>query len=94
LDVVTSTELNRNGLPDLQQLRLAASDRRCLVTANRDDYINLTTQLLEAGEPHAGVLIVPSSWTTAGFSRIAQALKAYAERHGDAPTTYLLDFLR
>jgi hypothetical protein len=94
LDVVSSHELGRDGLPDEEQLRLAALDGRCLVTKNRRHFTRLTLQFFEQGRPHAGVLVLPASWRTDDFGRIARALASYAEMRGEGPTDYLLDFLR
>ncbi len=94
LDVVSSHELGRNKLSDEEQLRLAALDGRCLVTANRQDLVRITNSFFDAQRPHAGVLIVPGSWNTADFSHIAQALASYARSHASGSTSYLLDVLR
>jgi predicted nuclease of predicted toxin-antitoxin system len=93
-DVVSVLEIGRSGLSDEVQLEFAAQHGRCLVSANRDDFVRLTERFYRAQRPHAGVLIVPASMPPQQFSRLARALVAYAERHGDAPTAYLLDFLR
>ena len=93
LDVVTSHQFSRHTLPDEDQLTLAAADGRCLVTANRDDFIRLTNLFFHEQRPHAGVLIVPRSMPTSHFTRIARALVAYAESHVEASTSYLVDFL-
>jgi predicted nuclease of predicted toxin-antitoxin system len=94
LDVISCEELGRQGLSDLEQLRLAAQDGRCLVTANRDDFIRLTTLFAQTGRPHAGVLIVPSRWRTDQFTRIARALASFETRHAGGSTNYLIEFLR
>ena len=94
LDVLSSHEVGRDQLTDQEQLLLAARDGRCLVTKNREDFIQLTAQFFERGWPHAGVLIIPATWPTSDFARLARALASYAERRGKAPADYLLDFLR
>ena len=94
LDVVSSHEVGRDRLSDDEQLKLAALDGRCFVTKDRDDFTRLTVQYFEQGYPHAGVLIIPANWPTDDFARIARALAAYADSHTEAPTDYLLDFLR
>lgn len=73
---------------------LAAAEGRCVVTVNRDHFIALTTLFFESQRPHAGVLVVPSTWRTGDFSRIARSLLAYSQARGDAPASYLCDFLR
>lgn len=93
LDVTGALELGRRKLTDEEQLRLAAAEGRCLVTADRD-FIGITERFAAAGEPHAGVLLVPSAWPTSAYSRIAHAMRAYAERRGGGSTEYLVDYLR
>jgi len=92
LDVVTAIELGRRRLSDQAQLELAAQDDRCLVTVDRD-FIGLTVRFLESQQPHNGVLIVPTSLPSDHFTAIAQALKRYAETHGDTPMAYVIDYL-
>ena len=93
LDALSSEELGRSGLTDEEQLRLAGSDGRCVVTADLD-FIDLTELFSETRQPHAGVLIVPPTWSTAQFTRIARALATYARQHAGGSTEYLLDYLR
>jgi predicted nuclease of predicted toxin-antitoxin system len=93
LDVVSSEELGRNGLSDEEQLRLAAEDGCCLVTADLG-FINLSAVFAESLRPHAGVLIVPPTWSTSQFARIARALAAYVQRFPGDTTDYLVDYLR
>lgn len=93
LDATSSHEEMRNGTSDAEQLRWAASQERCLVSRNRDDFIELTVSFFENLEPHAGVLIVPYSLPNNQFSRLADALADYASRHPDGMQPYTLDFL-
>jgi len=93
IDATSSHEEMRNGTSDWEQLRWAASQERCLVTRNRDDFIHLTVAAFENQEPHAGVLIVPHSLPGNQFGRIAVALVDYAQRHPDGMQPYTLDFL-
>ncbi len=93
LDVDSVEELGRKGFADEEQLLLAAEDSRCVVTADRDDFIEPTDRFFSEGRPHAGVLIVPSTWQTSEFARIARAMKRYANARGDAANDYLIDFL-
>ena len=93
VDVISSHECGRDGLPDETQLRLAAEEGRCFVTFNRDDFLELTVRFFENGWPHAGVLIVSRSLPRRSFAAIAAALVAYAQRYeGDLPS-YTTDFL-
>ncbi len=94
LDVIGCAEAGRLGLTDEEQLTLAAQERRCIVTANRNDFMVLTNQFLQEQRAHAGVLVVPPSMPTDQFTRVARPIRDYARRHGDAPTAYLFDYLR
>ena len=93
LDVVSSHGSGRDKLTDEDQLTLAAAEGRCVVTANRDDFIRLTNLFFAEQRPHAGVLILPRSIPTNNFARIAHALAGYAAAHTSASTSYLLDYL-
>jgi predicted nuclease of predicted toxin-antitoxin system len=94
LDVVAVQEVGRRGWTDEEQLAQAAIDGRCIVTANRDDFADLSTQFMEEGRPHAGVLVVPESLRRQGAARMAQALVTFEQTRGDFPNEYLWDFLR
>jgi hypothetical protein len=94
LDVVAVQEVDRRGWTDEQQLVQAAIDRRCMVTANRDHFADLSVQFMEEGRPHAGVLIVPESIRRRGAAAIARALLAFEQTRGQFPAEYLCDFLR
>ena len=94
VDAVSVHEAGATGLSDWEQLEGAAADGRCVVTRNRDDFIRLTVEYYAARRPHRGVLIVTYSLPADQFSRLADALVAYAaERSGDAPE-YSVDFIR
>jgi predicted nuclease of predicted toxin-antitoxin system len=93
LDVVAVQEVDRRGWTDEQQLAQAAIDGRCIVTANRDDFANLSTQFMEEGRPHAGVLVVPESLRRQGAARMARALVAFNRARGDFPSQFLWDYL-
>jgi predicted nuclease of predicted toxin-antitoxin system len=80
LDAVSVHEVGRRGRTDYDQLRLAATDGRIVVTRNRDDYITLTVEAFRTGEPHHGVLILPHTLPSAQPGRIARTLAAWHER--------------
>jgi hypothetical protein len=94
IDVISSHECNRNGLPDEAQLRLAAEERRCLVTRNRDDFSAQTRVFFENGWTHAGVLIVPRSLPSRESARIAHALAAYSRQFTEDVPDYTIAYLR
>jgi predicted nuclease of predicted toxin-antitoxin system len=97
LDVVSVHEIGRRGeaFPDDAQLRFAASKRRVLVTRNRDDFIRLTVEFFQTGEPHSGVLIIAHNFPNKHPGRVARALKRWhdALRARTNPEPYVIDFL-
>lgn len=96
IDVISVHEVDRTGpeFTDHEQLRYAASERRVMVTRNRDDYIRLTRELFRTGEPHQGLLIIPHTLPNADPGRIARALNAWCEAlPGESPGEYVIDFL-
>jgi len=86
-------EENTNGLSDEAQLDKAAREGRCLVTRNRNDFIELTVQFYRDGRRHAGVLIVPHSYPGDQISLLANALITYAKNHSAGMLPYGIDFL-
>jgi predicted nuclease of predicted toxin-antitoxin system len=93
LDVVSAHEIATLEWDDSAQLRLAAEQARCLVTRNRDDFINATLAAYEALTPHAGVLILTRSLPNDQFTAIAAALCAYSAGFPDGLQSYTIDFL-
>ena len=95
LDVVSVHEIARLGLSDEEQLRFAATERRILVTRNRDDFLTLTTEFYRRGAPHRGVLIVTAGLPNNRPERLAHALARWTMERGDHlhTTTHYADFL-
>src|SRR5713226_7395849 len=63
------------------QLDKAGREQRCLVTRNRNDFIELTVQFYRDGRLHSGVLIVPYSYPGDNMTLLANALIDYARAH-------------
>lgn len=93
VDAISSHENGRNGLRDVEQLRWAAAEGRCLVTRDRRDFVELTAQFFAKGSPHAGVLLVTRSLPNQEPRLLARALVAYAQWHPDGLPSYTVDFL-
>ena len=93
-DAVSAHDADARGLEDAEQLQRAASEQRCVVTRNRDDFIRLTVERFAHHEPHYGVLIVPNSLPADRFAQIARALLRYAQSHPEGVPSYTIDFLK
>ena len=93
LDIESVHENSREEWKDEEQLVQAAIDGRCIVTGNRNDFIDLTNQFTAEGRPHSGVVIVQNPLRDMSPATVARALVASNRAHGDAPTEYLLHFL-
>ena len=76
LDVVAVLEAGGLGLDDVEQLDLAASQSRIMVTYNRDDFLQLTLEAFAAGKPHFGLLILTRKLPR-DPARVAHALERW-----------------
>lgn len=92
-DTKSSHEVGMNQSFDIEQLDPAASEGRCFVTLNRNDFIMLTVRFFNENRPHHGVLIIPHTIPGDKFSIIASALKKYAVKHPSGMEPYTIDFL-
>jgi len=93
IDVLSVHEIGRTGLTDQEQLEYAASEGRCFVTRNRNDYIILARQFFSSNMSHKGVLIVSSSYKPNNFKEIADAILEYVSGWQENSTDYLFDFV-
>lgn len=94
LDIISSHECGRNQLPDDEQLRLAAEEGRCFVTRDDKDLIPLTVRFFQTQQRHAGLLIVPNSFSDQERGAIADALVSYTAAHPEGLPSYTIDYLR
>lgn len=96
MDVVSVHDLRRRGLSDYEQLCLAASDDRVLVTRNRGDFLYWTAEFYRSNREHCGVLLMGEGFPNDQPERIARALKRwhYARSQDDETFgPYHVDFL-
>lgn len=58
-DVSTVPEQGTLGKSDREQLELATSMERCILTHNRVDFERLHLQYMDEGRKHGGIIVVP-----------------------------------
>ena len=59
LDVTTVSEQATLGKTDIEQLEIATSLSRCILTHNRVDFERLHLQYMEEDRQHFGIIVVP-----------------------------------
>lgn len=94
IDAISVHEIGMTQAEDIEHLKLASSEKRCLVTRNRNDFIRLTVQFFHEHRPHNGVLIIPHTLPGDNFSLIARAIMKYDTKHSHDVKSYGIDFLK
>lgn len=56
-DVVHAQDLKRKGKSDNEQLAFAVHEKRCLMTFNVRDFVNLHNQYVEENREHWGIIV-------------------------------------
>jgi len=93
VEALSAHESGMCEISDQRQLEFAATEKRCLVTRNRDDFIRLTVRFFNDQRTHCGVLIVPCTLPGDQFSRIASLIKKFSSRHPKGLAPYSIAFL-
>lgn len=93
IDAVSTHDVQMVQASDKKQLIYAASQKRAVVTRNRDDFIRLTVQFFNELKPHFGILIIPYTIPGDKFRLMANALQVYANDHPSGMAPYTVDFL-
>ncbi|MBF0327563.1 MAG: DUF5615 family PIN-like protein [Nitrospirae bacterium] len=94
IDAISAQDVGMLQASDMEQLKYAASECRCLVTRNRNDFIVLTVQFFNEHRLHKGILIVPHTLPGDNFSLIAKAIMKHHKKYSkEKPALYSIDFL-
>ena len=94
IDAVSAYEAGMVQASDKEQLERASSENRCLITRNRNDFIQLTVQFFNEHRSHSGVLIIPHTFPGDKFSVVARAIiKHNAKQHKGQLESYTIGFL-
>jgi len=94
IDAISAHEAGMRQAHDIEHLKLAASEGRCIITRNRNDFIRLTVQFFNDHRPHAGVLIIPHTIPGDKFSLIVNAIIENSSRDSeDEMEPYPIAFL-
>lgn len=92
-DATSAHEMRMTGIADDEQLDFAAREGRCLVTFNRNDFIQLSRMYLDSNRSHCGVIVIPSSFKGNDFAGIAKALAVFASLYEHGLQAYTVIFL-
>jgi predicted nuclease of predicted toxin-antitoxin system len=92
IDAVSAHEIGMLQVSDTEQLGRAASEGRCFITRNRNDFIRLTVRFFNEHRPHYGILIIPHTLPGDKFALIAKSIIKYNSRHHDMMKPYTIDF--
>lgn len=93
IDAIHVNTLGLAGASDREVLDEAARQKRCLVTRNRNDFLELTKHFFSEGRPHYGVLIVSKSYRLKDYARIAHAVAWMVHNNPHAFQQYAFLFL-
>ena len=81
------------GASDEEQFLAAISEKRVMVTRNRNDYIALTVRFFEDVKPHHGLLIISHTIAGSDFRLLADLIAANAKKHEEGLPAYAIEFI-
>ena len=93
VDVLSAQDAGKRTAEDDDQLAYATELGRCLVTRNRDDFLDLDIYYREHGLAHCGILIVADSLPTHDFAAVARALAHHSALYPEPFIPGLVDYL-
>ena len=94
LDATGTHEAGQIGRSDLEQLRHATREGRCLVTRNVADFLELVHQLINRQEAHAGIILIPASFRGDAFATLAEAIARCVAAHPEGLADQILFLTR
>lgn len=80
VDAISAFEVGNVQMSDREQLAYAAREGRCLVTRNARHFVLLSHEAIRRQEPHAGVILCPSSVRGFEIRAVVDALMRVAKR--------------
>ncbi len=66
IDVITVSDVHREGLPDKAQLEWASVQGRVICSCNVGDFMQLHTELIGSGQSHAGIILIQQKISAVG----------------------------
>jgi predicted nuclease of predicted toxin-antitoxin system len=75
IDAVGALDVGNLQLDDRAQLAWATRHGRTIITANVRDFVRLAHEAVATNTPHAGILLIPSSFAGHEFRAIADAIR-------------------
>jgi predicted nuclease of predicted toxin-antitoxin system len=91
-DVISAREVNHDSWGDAEQLAYAASTRRAILTHNRDDFILLAREYVEAGREHYGIIVSEQALIGEMQRRLLRLLDQVTAEEMKNTFRYLSDF--
>jgi predicted nuclease of predicted toxin-antitoxin system len=93
IDVISAIEVDMRTATDEEQLAYASEQGRCIVTNNRDDFMELDRIWQIEQSEHAGILITADSLPSDDFAGVARALAYYDSMYPEPFIPGLVDYL-
>lgn len=94
IDAVSALEVGNAQLSDREQLAYAAEAGRCLVTRNVRHFVVLAREAVRREQPHAGIILCPSSIRGFEVRIIVDALTRLAKRFPEGLDEYDVLYLK
>lgn len=79
-DVVHAQVADRKGNSDVEQLKYAAKQQRCLMTFNVKDYVLLHNEYVQRGEEHWGIIVSKQLPIGETLRRVLNVLQRYSQK--------------